>query len=140
MIETKAFRDRLRTRLIDWLGANADSLIDNWHFDRYELACKCGCGFAAMDIELLAVLEDVRAHFGQPVSINSGCRCEAHNKAISGAPNSYHCKGLAADIRVKDTPPEAVQAYLRLTYLDKYGIGCYATFTHIDVRAGCWRG
>ena len=44
------------------------------------------------------VLEPLREHFGVPIKINSGFRCQALNKAVGGAVNSYHTKGRAADI------------------------------------------
>ena len=44
------------------------------------------------------VLEPLRAHFGVPIKINSGFRCQALNKAVGGATNSYHTKGRAVDI------------------------------------------
>ena len=44
------------------------------------------------------VLEPLREHFGTPVKINSGFRCQALNKAVGGAANSYHTKGRAVDI------------------------------------------
>ena len=105
------------------------------HFKRKEFACKCGCGFSLPDAELLSVLEDVREHFGKPVNINSACRCPAHNKAVGGAPNSAHVQGIAADIDVSGVTPYEVQQYVLGYYNGKYGIGCYNTFTHIDVRA-----
>jgi len=48
-----------------------------------------------------AVLEPLREHFGTPIRINSGFRCQALNKAVGGAPNSYHTKGRAVDIPMK---------------------------------------
>ena len=48
-----------------------------------------------------AVLEPLRAHFGQPIRINSGFRCRALNAAVGGAANSYHTKGRAVDIPMK---------------------------------------
>ncbi|MBR4708763.1 MAG: hypothetical protein IKP30_01460 [Bacteroidaceae bacterium] len=39
-----------------------------------------------------------RAPSGVPIKINSGFRCQALNKAVGGAANSYHTKGRAADI------------------------------------------
>ncbi|MBR7051541.1 MAG: DUF882 domain-containing protein [Bacteroidaceae bacterium] len=44
------------------------------------------------------VLEPLREHFHQPIHINSGFRCQALNKAVGGADNSYHMKGRAVDI------------------------------------------
>ena len=104
------------------------------HFSRYEFECKCGCGFAAVDIDLLKVIEDVRFHFGKPVAINSACRCEKHNQSVGGTDGSKHKLGIACDIRVKDIDPSDVYNYLDEAYSDKYGIGKYSSFTHIDVR------
>ena len=44
------------------------------------------------------VLEPLREHFGIPVIISSGYRCNQLNKAVGGVPNSQHQKGEAADI------------------------------------------
>lgn len=104
------------------------------YFTRSEFACKCGCGFAAVDAELLRVLEDVREHFTQPVKINSACRCPKHNAAVGGEAGSKHMLGIAADIVVGQTKPAEVAQYLRQQYPDKYGIGEYASWAHIDVR------
>lgn len=104
-------------------------------FSRSEFACKCGCGFDTVDAELILVLQDVRNHFESPISINSGCRCEAYNKKVGGSQNSQHKLGRAADIAVKDYPPESVQHYLEGKYPGSYGIGRYNTFTHIDTRS-----
>lgn len=46
------------------------------------------------------VLEPVRAHFGRPVTINSGYRSQAVNKAVKGAASSQHVKGEAGDFEV----------------------------------------
>ncbi|NDC30848.1 MAG: DUF882 domain-containing protein [Bacteroidetes bacterium] len=46
------------------------------------------------------VLEKIRIHFGRPLSINSGYRGPALNKAIGGAKNSQHMTGQAADIEI----------------------------------------
>jgi len=113
------------------------------NFSRSEFECKCGCGFAAVDAELLRVLEFVRDHFDKPVYINSACRCPDHNKAVGGKPSnpedktkgSKHLVGIAADIRVKDIDPGNVYLFLSRFFDGKYGIGRYSSFTHIDVRA-----
>lgn len=105
------------------------------NFSRSEFKCKCGnCNFDTVDHELITVLEDARKHFGKAVKINSACRCAAHNKAVGGKSKSKHLYGIAADIAVKDTTPLQVYSYLANKYSDKYGLGSYNTFTHIDVR------
>jgi uncharacterized protein YcbK (DUF882 family) len=104
------------------------------HFSREEFACACGCGFAAVDHELLWVLEDVRTTYGKPVHINSGCRCKEHNARVGGEEDSQHMKGTAADITVEGLSPAKVQQYLTSKYPGRYGIGSYKNFTHIDVR------
>ncbi len=104
------------------------------HFSRREFLCKCGCGFATVDVELVAVLEDVREHFDSGVTINSGCRCKEHNKRVGGEPDSEHTRGTAADIVVDGVPAHEVHAYLSMKYAGRYGIGKYQNRTHIDVR------
>ena len=90
-----------------------------------------------VDIELLRVLEDLRKWAGDLVHISSGCRCKAYNSTVKdAAPNSYHTRGKAADVKVGGKTPDEVQEYLLSKYPGKYGIGRYNTFTHIDVRAG----
>ena len=95
------------------------------------LACPC-CGQVKVDPHLIEVLEMIRNHFDRPVHINSGYRCDIHNKAIGGAsPVSQHLKGKAADIVVQGVSPAKVQQYL--ADFDG-GVGSYKTFTHVDVR------
>lgn len=48
------------------------------------------------------VLQPVRDMIGGPVKVNSGYRSPAVNRAISGATNSQHCKGEAADLDTTD--------------------------------------
>lgn len=112
------------------------------HFDRSEFACQCGCGYDTADYELVGILERLRSHWGQPIKINSGCRCEQHNKKIGGSPRSQHRLGRAADIVVKGKNPHQVYRQLEEWYPNRYGIGSYNTFTHVDTRGkrARWKG
>ena len=47
-------------------------------------------------------LDGIRAKFGKPILISSGYRCPMLNKAVGGAVNSQHLKGLAADLVCSD--------------------------------------
>lgn len=103
------------------------------HFKSYEFGCSC-CGIYIVNYHLQAVLEMVRAHFGQPVIISSGTRCKAHNKKENGYPRSRHLTGEAADIVVKNTEAIKVYEYLNEMFPYTLGIGKYEGFTHVDVR------
>ena len=104
------------------------------HFKVREFACSDGTDTVFVSPALVEVLEKVRAHFGKPVTINSGYRTEAKNKAVGGAAYSQHKYGLAADITISGVSPAKVAAYVETLLPNTGGIGICKTFTHIDVR------
>ena len=104
------------------------------HFHRKEFECQCGCGFDTVDHELIVVLEDIRKWFDKPIIINSGARCEKHNKEVGGSDNSQHTKGRAVDFVVVGVSENVAAEYLSAKYLHRYGIGRYNGRTHIDTR------
>lgn len=104
------------------------------NFKVREFACQDKSDPVFISSELVEVLQDIRDYFGRAVSLNSAYRNPAHNKKVGGVTNSYHLYGMAADIVVAGVPARNVYNYLTMKYPDKYGIGRYETFTHIDVR------
>jgi len=104
------------------------------NFSSAEFCCKCGCGYCKINNALLFALEAIREHFGQPITITSGCRCETHNANVGGKPGSRHLHGEAADMKVKWISPAEVAAYAANLIGDRGGVGRYSNFTHIDVR------
>lgn len=48
------------------------------------------------------VLDPLRAAWGRPITVNSGYRCPALNRAVGGAASSQHLLGKAADITTGD--------------------------------------
>lgn len=77
------------------------------------------------------MLEFIRSLLGdKQIIITSGYRTPEHNKAVGGAENSWHIKGLAADFYVVGVRPKTVQ-YLLREYVG--GLGSANTFTHIDL-------
>lgn len=113
------------------------------NFSRAEFKCNCGkCDYDTVDAELISVLQGLRDYIGHPIKITSGNRCPDHNAKIGGSANSYHIRGRAADIQVKGIAPVFIQEYFKSAYPDKFGIGSYASFTHIDTRTkkGRWYG
>lgn len=80
------------------------------YFTMKEFECRCGCVMPAevkTNIEALVhnVLDPVRDAYDKPIGVNSGFRCEKHNKTVGGVPRSQHLVGEAADIR----PVQGVQ-------------------------------
>lgn len=107
-----------------------------------EFACADGSDPIFISPELVSVLQNIRAHFGKPVTITSAYRTPAHNKKVGGVADSMHLYGAAADIKVKDISPEQVAQYAEKLLTGKGGIGVYKTFVHIDVRStkARWNG
>lgn len=52
------------------------------------------------NLEVLAeqVLEPARQRLGKPIMVDSGYRCQIHNKVVGGMPYSQHMRGEAADL------------------------------------------
>ena len=47
------------------------------------------------------VLDPIRERWQSPIYINSGYRCPVLNRKVGGVENSYHVRGMAADITAK---------------------------------------
>lgn len=74
-------------------------------------------------------LEAIRRLVGKPIVITSGYRCPAINQKVGGAPNSYHTKGMAADILLNRS--EQKKAKLAAW---QGGYGQAKDWCHLDVR------
>ncbi len=59
------------------------------------------------------VLEPVRVFYNRPVSIISGYRSPALNKAVGGEPTSQHLFGQAADFEVPSVPNADVVRWIK---------------------------
>jgi uncharacterized protein YcbK (DUF882 family) len=120
------------------------------NISRHELACHCECGFDSMDGETLDIVQDCCDHFAEFTGtdkvtciINSAARCPVHNMAVGGSANSYHPQARAIDFFIVGISPITVYTYLDTRYPDRYGVGLYNTFVHLDTRTqgpARWRG
>ncbi|MCK5605557.1 DUF882 domain-containing protein [Candidatus Pacearchaeota archaeon] len=104
------------------------------HFNRNEFVCNDGCGGNTVDVELITVLERLRKHCNSGLTVVSGFRCKEHNAYVGGAKKSRHLNGKAADISVSAFSPKQIGEILDKWYPDKYGIGVYRNWVHVDVR------
>lgn len=108
------------------------------HFKAKEFQCKDKTEGLLVAEDLMDILEKIRNHFNTPVIINSGYRTPSWNSKVKGAPNSYHCKGMAADIVVKGHSSKEVAKYAD-SIMEQGGIIRYTNFVHVDVRENRYR-
>lgn len=105
------------------------------NFKVKEFACKDGTDLIKIDDGLVDYLQKARENFGVPIVITSAYRKEEYNKKVSGAKNSYHIKGQAADHHAKGKVDlwELARFYERIGCK---GIIVYPNFgfVHIDMR------
>lgn len=83
-------------------------------------------------------LEPLRRKYG-PVAIISGYRTPEHNRAVGGAPHSYHVyearrRGVAADLVCRRGTPAAWFDFLNRR--EAHGLHQYPGHVHIDTRGG----
>lgn len=103
------------------------------NFKIKEFKCKDGSDEILLDSSfVINKLQAIRTHFGKPITINSAYRTISYNKKIGGAKNSYHTKGMAFDIVVKDIPLDEVCKFAQSIGIK--GIIRYNTFVHVDAR------
>ncbi len=101
------------------------------NFFRDEFACRCGCGFDAISLKLVDMLQDVRDEIGYPLKITSACRCISHNESVGGILDSSHLPGDAVDINCFHSAhrmmllPVLCRTFRRIIV--------YETFIHVDI-------
>lgn len=104
------------------------------NFKESEFDCKCKCGIKIkIDTRLITALQEIRDFCGEPVYINSGLRCPAHNKAVGGSPHSKHMSGEAADIRITGADSKTL-AYIIRKLCPDMQVYVYPTFCHIETK------
>ncbi|MDO5434545.1 D-Ala-D-Ala carboxypeptidase family metallohydrolase [Eubacterium sp.] len=90
------------------MAAAPEPVMASPHFAMEEYRCDCAghCdGWpAAIDPELLAMIEELRCACESPVVITSGVRCEARNAEVGGVAWSFHKRGHAADLYCPGMP------------------------------------
>ena len=120
------------------------------NFSLEEFKSKDGSDFpedVLKNIKVLALqLQAIRDEVNKPVSITSGYRSYAHNKKVGGAKESFHVKGMAADIKIEGMSPTEVGKLIEKMMLEgkivRGGIGFYKTWVHYDFRGKLvkWNG
>ncbi|MBL4839049.1 MAG: hypothetical protein JKY34_15885 [Kordiimonadaceae bacterium] len=119
----------------------------SFNLSRWEMACRCRCGFDTVDVDLVKNIQEICNHFadkyeGRAALIVTGPnRCDAHNAETPGAaPGSLHTQAKAMDFKLKvdgkHIPPREVYDHINEAYPNQYGLGLYSNRVHFDVRSG----
>lgn len=111
------------------------------HFDSSEFTCKCGCGKVIVNRKLVDMLEQLHKLMNaKAIYINSGYRCEKHDKYVGGSGTGTHTLGYAADIRVQKKTGLYYNSYTVAEYAEIIGFGGIGVglgddvSCHVDIR------
>lgn len=115
------------------------------YFKKSEFACKCGqyhapyCDGYPHEIQplLVQICDRARKHFGQPIDIVSGLRCDQHNFDSGGVISSQHKYGEAADVYVHNVPQKTVLDWFLSQKDVRYAYAIEgASSVHFDIQKG----
>jgi uncharacterized protein YcbK (DUF882 family) len=126
--------------MLTYTKGKSVKLTKNFKSKEFDCKGKKCCSKTQIDIELVGYLQVIRNYVGKAITINSGYRCQKHNKNVGGTTNSKHCAGMAADIVVKGIKPREVAKFAET--IGVRGIGLYDSFVHVDSRSSksFWKG
>lgn len=131
-------------------GTDTDNLVrhlkavkDNCtNFAPEEFRCGCNgrhcCGYPTyMKPVELKNIQAIRTHFGRPMVVTCGVRCNAYNREVGGIPNSEHKKGLAVDYYIKGVTDTLANRKANIGWISNlpnhhytYGNGIFAETTN----------
>ena len=103
------------------------------YFYLSEFQCPC-CHTVKLVPYLVWMLDKLRKKINAPIIITSGYRCPKHNEKIGGAKNSYHMRGMAADIYSKKYSPDELGRYAEEIDFDTIIVYHKKGFIHLDIR------
>ena len=125
------------------------------YFGREEFRCQCNgkyCdGFHVEPEEtMVRICDEIRRRAGVPILIRdaggSGLRCPQWNATIpDAAANSYHTKGMAADLHPRGKTPAQLYAIAEEVMVEmipgRGGLGLYSWGIHVDTgKYSRWNG
>jgi hypothetical protein len=131
-------------------GADTDKLLRHLHhvkvytknFKPEEFRCPCGhcTGYPTwMRVNALKHIQTIRDHYGKPMTITSGLRCEYENSRLSGSSReSAHMDGKAVDFYMSGVTDTLDHRKKAINYIKKlkhhgytYGNGISSTGAYV---------
>lgn len=116
------------------------NIKDFKNFKYSEIICHCKGKYCngtpvGFSYELLALLQNIRNHFGKAVYITSALRCQKYNDKLKGSvKNSPHIKGEAVDFYVKGVSYKTLLAYVKKSKLYKYAYNVSGSVMHLHIK------
>lgn len=115
-------------------------LTPNFSLD--EFRSKDGSSFPSEIVQSLTILANqlqaLRTELGRSITITSGYRSPSHNLKVGGAKDSFHVRGMAADIQVSGMTPkqvyDAIEKLIKEGKMKEGGLGLYKSWVHYDFR------
>ena len=114
--------------LINILILPKDKVVElNPYLNSAEIACKCKrktCHYTLINQDLNDAFYRTRVAAGFALYLNSGFRCQAHNKTVGGVETSSHTTGNAIDISTEG---------LNRVQLSRLVAACRANFDYVKI-------
>jgi len=108
---------------------------DYANFSEDEFRCKCGCGGVDMTKSFMDKLQATRTALGFGLTISSGYRCVAHDKAERG--KGEHTLGDAADIKIYGEQAFKLLSVAPLKGFNRIGLKQHGLFPFRFIHLGC---
>lgn len=129
----------LKDAVYNGMPAKKDWWKDIKYFTKDEFKCKCGGRYckgypAEMSQKLVKIADEVREHFGAPIIVSSGMRCNTHNANVGGVSNSRHKYGKAMDFCVSGHSASSVLPYVQSKSGIRYAYAIDQSYIHMDVE------
>lgn len=109
-------------------------LTKNFFSDEFDCQGGICCSVTVIYKPALLVWQAIRDEIGEPLAVGSaggsGYRCSFHNREVSGAANSLHLTGAAADLHYKN--PAKLKA-VALKYVKDGEVGLYSWGCHVGL-------
>lgn len=102
----------------------------NVYLSHQEFRCRCSypdCSYTLVLDRTVSSFFLTRKHFGKPIIVTSGFRCQRHNKDVKGLATSFHLRGAAIDLAPSDGELDLLEHYARI-FFDT--VVRYDTFVH----------
>lgn len=119
---------------------NVRKVTSNFEPAEFRCPCKRCTGYPTFMRQVeLKHLQRIRDHYGKPMKITSGIRCEYENRKSGGVSNSGHLKGMAADFYMAGVTDSVPNRNKALVWIKKQPHHKFTYGAYMVDSDGCYR-